>query len=133
MMDYDDLCRVAWLFENGTSIPPKLSQPLAVAIRDHLEDPCGRSLDYWLGLPPRVPQRSGYAIALRALLCRQVAETIAGTVNRKAQVITESVEIWESGEVAASSFDPPFRDFLRATRELQLPHLKDRTLRKILP
>lgn len=131
-MTLQDLERIAFLLRNRIVQPDELAAPWEAAILNCLNDPAGRSLDYWLALPPR-PSRTDYDfVQQRNGLYRQLAATIDGSTHIKSQIICDDLEIWRAGEAAAASFGAMFEKFLREYRELEPPHLKQTALRAVI-
>ena len=131
-MTLQDLERLAFLLRNRIVQPDELAAPWEAAILNCLNDPAGRSLDYWLALPPR-PSRTDYDfVQQRNGLYRQLAATIEASTRTSAEIICADLEIWQSGDAPVTSFSAAFGIFLRAWRELESPHLKQTALRGVI-
>ena len=131
-MTLQDLERLTFLLHNRLALPDVLAAPWEAAILNCLNDPAGRSLDYWLALPPR-PSRTDYDfVQQRNGLYRQLAATIEASTRTSAEIICADLEIWQSGDAPVTSFSEAFEIFLRAWRELESPHLKQTALRGVI-
>ena len=131
-MTLEDLDRIAFLLSSRTKLPDVLAVPLESAIANWRQDPAGRSLDYWLALPPRAPSYSCDFSTQRNGLYQALAGTMSGSTYSQAQIIAADLEIWLEGESPADSFGRPFETFLREYRELEVPHLKLTALRAVI-
>jgi len=131
-MNWQDLERIAFLLCSRVELPHELAVPLASAIANCLKDPAGRSLDYWLALPPRAPRAEINFMHQRNGLYRQLAATIDASTHNRSQIICDELEIWQTGEATAVSFGAAFEKFLREYQELEPPHLKQTALRAVI-
>ena len=131
-MTLKDLERFTFLLRNRLTFPDVLALPLEAAIQNWRRDPAGRSLDYWLALPPRAPRHDVDFARQRDRLYRQLAETIPGSTRTRSQIICADLEIWQSGDAPVTSFNAAFEIFLRDWRELESPHLKQTALRGVI-
>ena len=131
-MTLKDLERIAFLLRNRLALPDELAVPWAAAILNCLNDPGGRSLDYWMALPPRAPRADVDYARQRDRIYRQLAETIPGSTRTRSEIICADLEIWQSGDAPVTSFSAAFEIFLRAWRELESPHLKQTALRGVI-
>ena len=131
-MTLQDLERLAFLLHSRAALPDVLTVPWAAAIVNCLHDPAGRSLDYWLALPPRARQADLNFLKQRNNLYQNLAGTMSGSTHSQAQIIAADLEIWLEGESSADSFGRSFETFLREYRELEVPHLRQTALRSII-
>ncbi len=131
-MILQDLERIAFLLRNRLELPARLAIPLQAAIGNYLDDPAGRSLDYWLALPPRPPRAELDFSRQRNGLYQNLAAAINGSTHMRSQIISDDLEIWQAVEAPAASFSAMFEDFLREYRELEPPHLKQTALRAVI-
>lgn len=131
-MNNQDLDRLAFLLRSRLALPDVLAVPLESAIVNWLQDPAGRSLDYWLALPIRPPSAKYASLKQRNGLYQYLAGTMSGSTHTQAQIIAADLEIWLEGESPADSFGRSFETFLREYRELEVPHLKLTALRAVI-
>lgn len=131
-MNHDQIKRLLFACRFHTEVPADIKAILAIALERYFDDSLARSLDYWLGLPPRpIPPSISFPRRRRELY-RAYADTLNGSNHSKAMTIETAIDIWLEGRSPASQMGVRFTNFIREFRELEAPHVRNSKIRELL-